>query len=150
MDSEGPAALEVPAAPEPDREDRPAELSDVIVFDYLIHNGDRWGTHNTNLRTLETGGPLMFLDNAAGFTMRRARTALMDTRLHQVQRFRRSTIDAVRQLSMRRYRGRLERDPLAPLLDERQLENLEERRAHLLAYVDELVERFGAGRVYAW
>jgi len=140
----------VPSAPDPDRPDRPAELSDLMVFDYLIHNGDRWGTNNTNIRTLETGGPLMYLDNAAGFTMRRARTHLMDTRLAQVQRFRRSTIDAVRHFSMRRFQARLERDPLAPLLDEAQLENFEVRRAYLLDYVDGLLERFGQAQVYAW
>ena len=141
---------EVPAPPEPDREDCPAELSDLIVFDYLIHNGDRWSTNRSNLRTLETGGPLMYLDNAAGFTMRRARTAMMDARLGQVQRFRRSTIEAVRRLSMRRFTRRLDRDPLAPLLDEAQLEHFEERRLHLLEYVDGLVERFGEERVYSF
>ncbi|MCB9595571.1 MAG: hypothetical protein H6719_22815 [Sandaracinaceae bacterium] len=149
LDDETPAR-EVPDAPEPDRADRPSELSDMIVFDYLIHNGDRWSANRANLRTLEHGGPLMYLDNAAGFTLRRPRTALMDARLGCTQRFRRSTIEAVRRLSMRRFTARLDDDPLAPLLDEEQLEGFEERRAHLLAYVDGLVERFGEDRVYAW
>ncbi len=149
LDDDTPAR-EVPEPPAPDREDRPAELSDLIVFDYLIHNGDRWSENHSNLRTLETGGPLMFLDNAAGFTMRRPRTALMDARLGCVQRFRRSTIDAVRALTTRRFTARLDADPLAPLLDEEQLEHFEERRTHLLAYVDGLVERFGEDAVYVW
>ena len=136
--------------PEPDREDRPAELSDMIVFDYLIHNGDRFGTHQTNIRTIGTGGPLMFLDNAAGFTMRRARTSLMDTRLAQVQRFRRSTIEAVEHLSQRRFHRRLDQDPLGPLLDETQRENFELRRRYLLAYVRGLIERFGEEEVLVW
>ena len=48
---------------------------------------------------------------------------------------------------MRRFERRIGRDPLAPLLDEQQREHLEERRTHLLEYVDGLVERFGAERV---
>lgn len=145
--AEDAAPRELAEIPEPDRADRPAELSDMIVFDYLIHNGDRWSENRSNIRTLERGGPLMYLDNAAGFTMRRPRTELMDARLAQVQRFRPTTIEAVRRFRMRRFERRLDRDPLAPLLDEAQLEHFEERRARLLEYVDELIERFGAERV---
>ena len=137
-------------APEPDTAERPAELSDLIVFDYLIQNLDRWGGNNTNVRTLGPGGPLMFLDNAAGFVLRRPRVALMDSRLAHVQRFRRSTIEAVRELDVERLQARMAEDPLAPALDARQVANLEERRAHLLAHVDALVEDHGEDAVYAW
>jgi len=140
----------VPAAPAPDVEDRPAEMSDLIVFDYLTNNLDRWGGHNTNIRTVGEGGPLMFLDNAAAFTLGRARIPLMDRRLHQVQRFRRETIDAVRDLDVEAFQARLAADPLAPTLSERQLANLEVRRRHLLEHVDGLVERHGEDAVYAW
>jgi len=141
---------EVPEPPAPDREGRPAELSDLIVFDYLIHNGDRWSSNRSNLRIVGEGGPLMFLDNAAGFTMRRPRTPLMDARLTGVQRFRRRTIAAVRRLSMRRLERRLARDPRAPLLDDEQLEHFGQRREALLEYVDGLIERFGEDRVLCW
>lgn len=140
----------VPAAPEPDVADRPAEMSDLIVFDYLSHNLDRWGGNNTNIRTVGEGGPLMFLDNAAAFTLGRARIPLMDRRLRQVQRFRRSTVDAVRSLDVDAYQARLAEDPLAPTLDPRQLRNLEARRQFLLAHVDALVERHGEEAVYVW
>ena len=50
-----------------DRADRGAELSDLVLFDYLIHNIDRWGGGFTNVRTRGEGGPLVFLDNAGGF-----------------------------------------------------------------------------------
>lgn len=136
--------------PEPDVPDRPAELSDMIVFDYLAHNADRWGGDDTNVRTVGRGGRLMFLDNGAAFTLRRARLALMDHRLAQAQRFRRSTIDAVRAFDVERFERRLDGEPLAPLLGARQLANLETRRRHLLAHVDALLERHGPDAVYAW
>jgi hypothetical protein len=141
------AELDVPT---PDRPERPAELSDMMVFDYLTQNIDRWGTNNTNIRTVGDGGPLMFLDNGACFTLRRPHVALMDARLAEVQRFRRSTIDAVRTLDLSRFAERLAEEPLGPLLDEEQLENLGTRRANLLAHVDALVERYGEDEVYAW
>lgn len=136
------------AAPAPDTPERPAELSDLMVFDYLAHNLDRWGTNNTNVRTVGEGGPLMFLDNAASFTLPRERVPLMDRRLEHVQRFRRSTVDAVRRFDVERFEARLARDPLAPELDDRQRENLEARRRHLLAHVDALVEEHGQDAVY--
>jgi hypothetical protein len=92
----------------------------------------------------------MFLDNAAGFVLRRPRIGLMDSRLAHVQRFRRSTLDAVRALDVERLQARMAADPLAPALDARQVANLEARRAHLLAHVDALVEQHGEEAVYAW
>ncbi len=134
-----------PAQPE-----RPAELSDLVVFDYLAQNLDRWGTHNTNVRTVGRDGPLMLLDNAASFTLRAPRIGLMDRRLEQVQRFRRSTIDAVRRFDVEAFAARLAADPLAPTLSARQLRNLETRRQQLVAHVDALVEEHGEDAVYAW
>jgi len=40
-----------PIARAPDTSERPAELSDLIVFDYLTQNVDRWGGDFTNLRS---------------------------------------------------------------------------------------------------
>ncbi|MGE0784908.1 MAG: hypothetical protein AB7S26_04405 [Sandaracinaceae bacterium] len=136
--------------PTPDREERPAELSDLIVFDYLTQNLDRWGGNNTNIRTVGEGGELMFLDNAAGFVLRAPRVGMMDLRLHEVQRFRRSTIEAIRAFDIDAYRERLERDALSPVLDDRQLENLEIRRQHVLEYVDGLIEEHGEDAILVW
>jgi len=145
----GAPAREVPEPPRPDRPTRPGELSDMIVFDYLTQNADRWGNHNTNVRTLGRGGALMYLDNGAGFVLRRARTSILDARLAQVQRFRRSTIDAIRGLRRPQLERRLDSEPVGPLLDERQVDHLFVRRAHLLEYVDGLVHELGEDRVYS-
>jgi hypothetical protein len=138
------------SAGEPDTEDRAAELSDLVLFDYLTHNIDRWGGDYTNVRTRGPGGALVFLDNAAGFISGHARFGFMDTRLHSVQRFRRSTVDAIRGFSMERYRARVEADACAPVLDDRLYAHLEERRVELLAHVDRMIAEHGEAATLAW
>ena len=139
-----------PIAQAPDIEARPAELSDLIVFDYLTQNVDRWGGDFTNLRSRGKGGPLIYLDNGAGFWLGEQRLGLMEARLKALQRFRRSTIDAVRALDIERFASRLREDPLAPVLNEKQLDGLEQRRRAVLEHVDAMVTRFGEARVFAW
>lgn len=129
-------------------EERASELSDMIVFDFLTNNQDRWSESYTNVRTV-AGGPLVFLDNAAGFTPHGGISGLMKSRLRSVQRFRRSTIVAIRALNMRSFERRLNADPLAPVLDADQIGLLAHRRNELLDYVNEMEARFGE-RIYAW
>lgn len=131
-------------AGEPDTEDRAAELSDMIVFDFLTSNVDRWGGGFTNVRTRGDGGSLVFLDNGAGFWLGRNRLWVMDRRLDTLQRFRRSTVEALQAFDIERYERRLATDALAPILNERQLAGVEERRLAVLEHVTEMERRFGA------
>lgn len=135
--------------PEPDREDRPAELSDLIVFDYLIRNLDRWGGGNANVLVRGDKGPLIFLDNAAGFAAGESRPSLLESRLKALQRFRRSTIRAVRALDLKKYEARLQTEPLQPILGKVQLDHLQQRRKALLAWVAEQESTYGEA-IWAW
>ena len=128
---------------EPLRTERVAELSDLIVFDYLISNVDRWGGDFTNLRIRGWGGPLLFLDNGAGFWIGSHRLGLMDARLRALQRFRRSTIEALERFDLEAFRRRLASDPHAPLLTEGQIEGVDVRRRAVLTHVQRLRRRFG-------
>jgi hypothetical protein len=139
-----------PLAKSPDTETRPAELSDLILFDYFTQNVDRWGGEFTNVRTRGEGGPLIYLDNGAGFWLGEQRLGLMEARLKALQRFRRATIDAVRELDVDAFAKRLEDDPLAPILNEKQLDGLRQRRQAVLDHVDDLVARFGEAAVLPW
>jgi hypothetical protein len=136
---------QLPHAPvEPDDAERAAELSDLLVFDYLTQNTDRWGGGNANVLTRGAGGRIVFLDNAAGFpNTAAATTALMDSRLRVLQRFRRRTVAALRAFDVQQLARRMESEPLAPILDERQLAHIDERRNTLLTRVAEMEERFG-------
>lgn len=135
--------------PEPDREDRPAELSDLVVFDYLTRNQDRWGGENANVLIRGPHGPLVFLDNGASFEPGVARPGLMEARIHALQRFRRRTITAVRAFDIERFKARLATESIQPVLTEAQLAGLVERRAHLLEWVAENEAAHGEA-IWAW
>jgi hypothetical protein len=124
--------------PEPDIEERPGELSDLIVFDYLTRNLDRWGGDNANVLVRGKRGPLVFLDNGAGFEPGDPRPSLMEARLHALQRFRRRTIEAVRAFDGARYEQRLASEAVQPVLSASQLAGLAERRKGLLDWVAEM------------
>jgi hypothetical protein len=132
-----------------DRPERASELSDIIVFDYLALNLDRWSRLNYNLLTYGSGGPLIYLDNGAGFSSGVSRVDLMETRLRAVQRFRRSTIEALRKFDPERFRQLLRRDKLGPLLTKGQFKGLELRRRVVLERVAALQAKFGE-TVYTW
>jgi hypothetical protein len=136
-------------SPEPDREDRPAELSDLIVFDYLIRNLDRWGGGNANVLIRGDKGPLIFLDNAAGFALGDPRPSLLESRLRALQRYRRSTIQAVRSFDRAKFEARLATEPVQPILNRAQLNDLEVRRKALLAWVAEQERTYGEA-IWAW
>ncbi len=136
---------ELPLAPaRPDDPERAAELSDLLVFDYLTQNTDRWGGGNANVLTRGPGGRIVFLDNAAGFPDTPNETnGLMEARLRVLQRFRGRTIAALRALDVAQFARRMEAEPLAPILNARQLAQLETRRRTLLERVAALEARFG-------
>lgn len=132
-------------APETLSVEEVAELSDLIVFDYLISNVDRWGGEYTNVRRLN--GRLIFLDNGAGFWVN-PRQGLMEARLEVLQRFRRSTRESLEGFRLEDFEAHLANDPLAPVLPPHQLEGLALRVDRAIAHIDEMVERFGDESVF--
>lgn len=139
-----------PVAKTPDLETRPAELSDMIVFDYLTQNVDRWGGDFTNVRTRGADGPLIYLDNGAGFWLGEQRLGLMESRLKALQRFRRATIEAVRALDVDAVATAMRSDPLSPVLNDKQLDGLRQRRQAVLDHVATMIARFGEAAVLPW
>ncbi|MEM7605142.1 MAG: hypothetical protein AAF411_07265, partial [Myxococcota bacterium] len=118
-----------------------AQLSDLIVFDFLISNVDRWGGSYTNVRR-RGSEQLVFLDQGAGFWPG-ARLGLMDARLRALQQIRPATEAALRRFDLAAYQARLESDPLAPVLNERRLVALAARVEAALEHIEDLRERFG-------
>jgi len=138
------------SVPEPGREGLPAELSDMLVLDYLTHNIDRWGGENVNLLTLGKGGPLIFLDNGAGFFHGPDRQGLMEDRLKVQQCFRRNTLDALEKLDVEALGKAMAADPLGPFLDAKLLAGLEVRRRALLDRATAMMRTHGEDAVLKW
>lgn len=136
-------------APAPARADLPGALSDMLVLDFLLMNIDRFGGGNGNILTLGEGGPLIFLDNAAGLSVGPHRRSLPDQRFFPCQRFRKQTIEALERLDVAAFGARLERDPLAPLLTPSLLEGIAERRRAVLEHVAALRAQHGDAAVLA-
>ena len=131
--------------PEPQPSELPAELSDMILFDFLTLNDDRFGAGNANILTLGKAGPLVFVNNGAAFSPGPARRA----RLLPLAKFRKRTVDALRAFDVRAFGTKLAADPLGPFLDESMLRGIGERRDAVLQHIAEQERRYGAG-VYAW
>jgi hypothetical protein len=135
------------AAPAPSRADLPGALSDMITLDFLLMNIDRFGGNNGNILTLGAGGPLIFLDNAAGLSIGPHRRNLPDQRFFPCQRFRKATIDALEKLDVAAFGAQLERDPLAPLLTPQLRQGIAERRKAVLEHVTSLRRKHGDAAV---
>ena len=117
-----------------DREGRDVELSNLVVFDYLTANQDRWGGNYTNVRTVGEGGDIIYLDNGAGFRGGRyQRDRVLDSRIEAVQRFDADTVQAVRDLDVHAFATDLEAQGVT--LSRRQRRGLETRITHVLEHV---------------
>ena len=127
------------------------EWSDLMVFDFVIDNTDRWS--GGNVLSLGTGGPLIFLDNASSFAAWRASKGETTASLIEpICRFRRATLDALvavgpaasaeHELSAELRRS-LAKDPLAPVLGESQLTAVDRRIERLLQHIDQCKAALG-------
>lgn len=144
------AGVALPVAQEPDTPTRAAELSDLVLFDHLVNNIDRWGGGFTNVRTLGRAGPLVFLDQGGAFPPGMQDIGFMRRRLAVVQRFRRETIEAIRGLDVAALEQRLLAEGEGALLDAPRWEGLEARRRAILVHVEERLAQQGESATFAW
>lgn len=129
------------------------DLSNMLAFDYLIGNWDRFS--GGNVSTNEAGDRLFVRDHNVAFLepLRGERYERLRRGLERVERFSRSFVERLRALDREAIEEALRADPEGrerPLLDERQIEGVLARRRALLSYVGALVEVHGEGRVFAW
>jgi len=144
-----PGVMRYRVAPEPSDASLPAALSDMIVFDFLTLNYDRFGGDNVNVLTLGERGPLIWLDNGDAFSVGPPRRSLLDARLEPLSRFRTRTVQALRALDVNALGERMRADPLGPILTPSMLRGLELRRQAVLQHVAAQERRYGEA-VYAW
>ena len=136
----------------PDLLSRVSEWSDLVVFDFLIDNPDRFS--GGNILRLDRKGPLVFLDQGAAFGKNRLKEKLTTKdRLEKVCRFQTATLAALARATPAPGKGEtlgeqlgksLSTDPLAPVLDAAQLAGLDERARALAGHVRACKGRLGA------
>jgi hypothetical protein len=122
------------------------QMADMIVFDYLINNVDRWSGSNTKG---SPDGKLYFMDNAYSFGNVRDGHDRNYLFLNRTQKVSRRLIEAVRSLDEATLRRAVLNDsaPYDRLLGEKEIRGVMHRRQKLLEYVDELVALFGEEQV---
>lgn len=119
------------------------DISNMLVFDYLVGNWDRFspgspqGTPDGR-RLFLRGQERAFLHPLPVHLHERLRSGLTRT-----EKFSRSIVDRLLRMRPDLLRSELRDTPDGPLLTERQLADLLDRREALLSYVTSLVENYG-------
>ncbi len=133
------------AIPAASRE-RARQISEVLVFDWLMANYDRWNCCNI---PVDERGLLVVRDNDGGWfppVMNRVNSP------DAVRRLPRSLWERLRAVDAAALRAEVERDPLRAehLIGPTELAAYERRRQVLLAHVEALLRRHGEPAVLAW
>lgn len=128
-----------------------AQISDMVLFDFLIDNSDRWS--GGNARTSPDGTILYFMDNTLAFTRNKQAHSRTSTYLRRVKVFSRQLVDNVRRFTREDLVAALssqEDAALAPLLNDEEVDAVMARRDLAVAYIDELILAHGADKVLAF
>ena len=129
---------------------RAAEISSVIVFDYLQANEDRW--NDANIRADENDH-LVYRDNNVGwFPEKMEDLTWGEETLRGAQRFSRALVSAIERATPEALRDEVARagDAGYRLIDERTLTAYGARRHVVMRYIARMRERFGDETVLPW
>jgi len=127
------------------------DLSNCVLFDYLIGNTDRFS--GANLQGLPDRSRLFIRDHNLAFfsELNPARRERLRVSLERSQRFSRGVVRQLTGMTRASLEGALARDPLhsqaAPLLVASQVDALFARRSTLLSYVGALIDQHGEDAV---
>lgn len=144
--NEGYAALLDASRPlPPEQATVAAELSTLLLFDFLNDNVDRWSGGNILRVRAAAGappGPMLFMDNGASFSAINdglgARPQDQATRLESVQRVSHSFARALRALTAESLREAMSSDPLGNCLSDVQIQAVLARRDRIARHLDGL------------
>jgi hypothetical protein len=148
-----PALLDLAQPLAPSDADLAADLSRLILFDFVTDNVDRWSGGNVLRQHLGGQDPsaMLFMDNGASFSVGAgnmgARPRDQADRLAHVQRFPRAFVASLRALTADTIRNAMHEDPLGTLLGENQITAILARRDAVIRHVDEMVAAHGENTV---
>lgn len=129
------------------------ELSNMVLFDFLIANRDRYS--GGNLKGAPSGDRVYLRDHDRAFSapLSPKSYARLKDHLVQAQRFSRSTVERLASVDREGLLRELSRDPSSadePVLTDLQVADFLERRATALSHIAALVEEFGSDQVLSF
>jgi hypothetical protein len=127
------------------------QISNMVVFDYLINNPDRFSGSNT--KASPDGRTLFFMDNTLSFGTVLEGSPKVRAALERVQKFSRALARRVKELDEAALREALrvdEADPYPRLLADEEIAAVLHRRERLLAYWEALSAEHGATQVFVY
>lgn len=124
-----------------------AQISDMVLFDFVIDNGDRFSGRNVWVSA--DGRVLYFMDNTLSFGGDADGTYKTRTYLSKVEKFSRSLVASLRNLTADQVRAAVGRDaaPFEHILTGDEIAALLGRRDYAVARIDELIAAHGAESV---
>jgi hypothetical protein len=126
------------------------QISNMVVFDYLINNPDRFS--GSNAKSAPDGRTLFFMDNTLSFGPVLEGSTKVRLYLEKVQKFSRALARRVRGLDEAALRQAMTGDtgPYPRLLSDEEIAGVLYRRDALLAYWAALEAQHGAARVFVY
>ncbi len=120
-----------------------AQISVLLVFDFLINNLDRFS--GWNICGTPNWSKLFFMDNTMSFYPKVRGSVTSRTGLERVQRFSKKLFYNLQRLSESRLRAELTAymDAPWPVLSDREIRAILARRLYALRYIHRLVAKFG-------
>jgi hypothetical protein len=127
-----------------------SQISDMVLFDFIINNPDRWS--GGNARVSEDQRLLYFMDNTMSFGDDMDGHPKARTYLERCEKFSRSLVTRLRNLERHEVEEVLAHDvePFPYFLHEVEITALLSRRDYALEYIDGLIKQHGDSEVLAF
>jgi hypothetical protein len=127
-----------------------SQISNLLLFDFVINNSDRWSGGNIKSSLDQT--VLVFLDNTLAFGNDPNGHSRVRTYLRRSQRFSRKLVEHLRGLDEAALDRAVTTDiePFALLLEKAEIHAIIQRREVALRYIDELIAKHGEDAVLAF
>ena len=134
----------------PDRVSMAAQLSELIVFDFLTANPDRYS--GGNMKMSADGTQLYFMDNTMTFFLDPTGIPRNREALLRAQRFSRALYEALPRITVRTLQRALTEEVGASyeILTSSEIEAVVARRQFARKYIDDLIAQYGEGKVLAF
>jgi hypothetical protein len=128
-----------------------AQIAELVLFDALIDNPDRWSGANTVMSP--DGRELYFMDNSMSFSRYAFGHERNVLTLRRMEVFPRGLVDKLRGLTLEAVRAALAPDAdsgLGPLLSEEEMRAILTRRDNMLVHIDRVVAEHGEAAVFVF